>query len=159
VKQITDRQAELFPIADYESHPVGEWEWENDRSFELGTRKNSVPNSPSSELGTQNIPVPNSPVPELGTQNIPVPNSEFDELGTGKTHLTRDQIWKPPVGLLVQSWVKTDYYWYWKYYDNRRKKRSIYLGKKYNKAVAKAQLIGMPADAKPPKVRATSPQT
>jgi hypothetical protein len=159
VKKITDRQTEFFPLADYESAPVGDWQWENARTFELGIKKFSVPNSPSPELGTKKFSVPNSPSPELGTQKIPVPNSDFDELGTGKTARTRDQIWKPPVGLLVQTWVKTDWYWYWKYYDNRRKKRSIYLGKKYNKAVAKALLIGIPADAKLATNRATPPDT
>ncbi len=158
MKKITDRQAELFPISEYESSPIGDYEWENDDKFELGTKKFPVPNSPPPELGTEKIPVPNSPLPELGTEKIPVPNSDFEELGTGKTERTRDQIWKPPVGLLVQTWVKTDWYWYWKYYDNRRKKRSIYLGKKYNKAVAKALLIGIPDDAKLAKIRATPPE-
>jgi hypothetical protein len=159
VRPITDRQTEFFPLVDYESSSIGEWEWENDRRFELGTKKISVPNSPPPELGTKKISVPNPPPPELGTEKNPVPNSDFEELGTGKTTRTRDEIWKPPVGLLVQTWVKTDWYWYWKYYDNRRKKRSIYLGKKYNKAVAKAQLIGTPADAKLTSIRASPPDT
>jgi hypothetical protein len=132
---------------------------EDGLNSELGTNGILVPNSPSSELGTKKNLVPNSPLPELGTEKIPVPNSDFEELGTGKTERTRAEIWKPPVGLLVQTWVKTDWYWYWKYYANCRKKRSIYLGKKYNKAVAKAQLIGIPADAKLAKNRANPPDT
>jgi hypothetical protein len=166
VKKISDRQASLFDVSAYESEPESKYLWEDGDNQELGTRNFPVPNSTSPKLGTEKFPVPNStssvpnsPLPELGTEKNLVPNSDFEELGTGKTTRTRDQIWKPPVGLLTQKWIKTDWYWYWQYYDNRRKKRSIYLGKKYNKAVMKAQQMGIPADAKPPKVRATSPTT
>jgi hypothetical protein len=159
VKKITDRQQEFFSLDEYTSNPIGEWEWENSVPNQLGTEKFPVPNSPPPELGTKKIPPPNSYFHLINKEEILTPNSDFEELGTGKTERTRDQIWKPPVGLLVQTWVKTDWYWYWKYYDNRRKKRSIYLGKKYNKAVAKAQLMGIPADAKPPKIRASPPDT
>jgi hypothetical protein len=172
VNLITERQQELFIIDQYGAAPIGDWEWENSVPNQLGTKNMSVPNSPSSKLGTEISPVPNSisleiPIsnrkkldsdPRIGNIEELVPNSAYDELGTGKTSLTRAEIWKPPVGLLVQTWIKNDWYWYWKYYDNRRKKRSIYLGKKYNKAVAKAQLIGIPADAKPHSIRASPPK-
>jgi hypothetical protein len=159
VKKITDRQQEFFPLDEYSKNPIGEWEWENSLPNQLGTKKISVPNSPAPELGTEKIPVPNLHFHLINKEEISVPNSDFEELGTGKSKRSRAEIWKPPTGLLTQKWVKTDWYWYWQYYDNRLKKRSLYLHKKYNKAVAKAQLIGIPADAKPSKCRASPPAT
>ncbi len=174
MRTISDRQSSLFDVSAYESPPENYYYLEDGVNSELGTEIFLVPNSSDKELGTQTTPVPNSSDKELGTQTTPVPNSsdkelgtdkslvpnsDIQELGTGKTHRTRAEIYKPSVGILVQTWVKTDWYWYWKYYDIRRKKRSMYLGKKYNKAVSKVQLIGIPADAKLGKIRATPPDT
>ena len=88
----------------------------------------------------------------LGTENlgteILVPKS--------KLLVPKFDNWQPPIGTIEQKPVGIYHYWYWRYYDNRGKKASLYLGKDYNRAVAKCQKIGVPTDAKPPK---TSPQT
>jgi hypothetical protein len=133
VKPIKDRQVSLFSIDDYEDRVGEEWGWFDGRNSELGTNILPVPNSDNCELGTNILPVPNSDRSELGTNIHSVPNC--------------DQ-WKPPIGCLQQKWIKDRQYWYWRYYDNRRKKRSLYLGRDYNKAILKAQKIGIPADAK-----------
>jgi hypothetical protein len=135
VNPISDRQVSLFAIDDYTDASAAHWGWLDVDNSELGTKKFLVPNSPNSELGTKEISVPNSGGNGNGGGKILVPNS--DE-------------WKPPVGCLQQKWIKDIKYWYWRYYDNRRKKRSLYLGRDYNKAIRKAQKIGIPPDAKLP---------
>ena len=138
VRTITeDRQASLFDISAYESDRGTDfdYDWENDRTLDNRTQKFSVPNSRSSGDRLENLPDPSTDE-KLGTKNFLVPN--FDE-------------WKPPIGCLQKKWIKNDYYWYWRYYDNRLKKASMYLGRDYNKAVRKCQKIGVPPDAKPPK--------
>jgi|GEM_PF-5822867 len=114
---------QLSLIADVESIdlPLSDWGWENERTGKLGTKNLLVPNFPSAELGTKNLLVPNFPE------------------------------WTLPIGCLQQKWIKDRKYWYWRYYDNRGKKASLYLGKDYNKAIAKVKKIGIPADAKIPK--------
>ncbi len=125
--QISDRELTLFDLDQYERSAQVQWGWLDRDNTELGTKKILVPNSPTSELGTKKILVPNS-----------------------------DQ-WTPPVGCLQQKWVKDHKYWYWRYYNLKGKKASLYLAKDYNKAISKAQKIGVPTDAKPLKHRATPP--
>jgi len=139
-------------------------------SERLGTKnQNDIPNQPSpttERLGTKNqndIPNPSPPTTErLGTKNQNlVPNSsDTERLGT-KENLVPNQlkIWKPPIGCLNQKWMKANQYWYWSYYKAKGKKTSLYLAKDYNDAIAKAKEIGIPANAKPPKIRATPPKT
>jgi hypothetical protein len=110
---------------------------------ELGTDDRIVGDWGWEKLGTKDSLVPNSPLPELGTKIWLVPN--FDD-------------WKPPIGCLQQKWIKDHQYWYWRYYDNRGKKASLYLCKDYNKAIRKAIKIGVPTDAKLPNMPATDPQ-
>lgn len=126
--KIFGSQLSLIAESDVDELPVGDWDYD-----ELGTDKILVPNFPDPELGTKKILVPNSHLPELGTKEWIPPN--YDN-------------WKPPIGCLQQKWIKDRQYWYWRYYDNRGKKASLYLHKDYNKAVRKAMKIGVPSDAK-----------
>jgi hypothetical protein len=99
--------------------------------------------SHENELGTEIFLVPNCQNSELGTRNlglISVPNSD----------------WKPPIGCLQEKVIKSNKYWYWRYYDQRGKKRSLYLGTEYRMAIIKARVIGVPKDAKLPKSRNTA---
>jgi hypothetical protein len=80
VKPISDRQAVLFDLTQYERSDVVKWGWLEDG--ELGTKETLVPNSPSQKLGTKEISVPNSPSQKLGTEEISVPNSPSQKLGT-----------------------------------------------------------------------------
>jgi hypothetical protein len=152
-----DRQGTLFDLDRYAGESELRWGWLDEEvppRTELGTKNLSVPNPPLPELGTKDLLVPNPPLPELGTKDLLVPNSpirRWDE--------PIPDNWKPPIGCLQRKWVKDHQYWYWRYYDNRRKKRSVYLGKDYNKSVAKAIKIGVPTDAKPLKRPASDPQT
>jgi hypothetical protein len=118
---------------------------------ELGTEDRPVGDWDYDELGTNKYLVPNSSIPELGTNKILVPN--FTKWDADLSD------WQPPIGCLQQKWIKDHQYWYWRYYDNRHKKRSLYLGKDYNKAVRKAIKIGLPTDAKIPNLPTTNPQT
>jgi hypothetical protein len=95
---------------------------------------------------------------QLGTKKKLVPNADDEQLGTKKMLVPNSEIWKPPIGCLNQKWVKSDKYWYWSYYKSKGKKTSLYLAKDYNEAIAKAKKIGIPANAKPPKIRAPPPE-
>lgn len=146
--KISDRQGELFDRSEYDGSDSGMWGWLEPDVIELGTKKKLVPNAP----------LPNLPA-ELGTKKSLVPNADNDdELGTKNFLVPNCEIWKPPIGCLNQKWVKSDRYWYWSYYKSKGKKGSLYLAKDYNDAVAKAKKIGMPPNAKPPKIRATPPE-
>jgi hypothetical protein len=138
VKPISDRQATLFDLSEYERVDVLQWGW-LDEDPKLGTKENSVPNSSPSELGTKEILVPNFESTYV-----------WEEKYEGK-YL---EDWKPPVGCFDRKWIKDHQYWCWRYYDLKGKKRSIHLHKDYNKAVRKAIKIGIPHDAKPPKLPA-----
>jgi hypothetical protein len=145
--KISDGQATLFDLTEYARSDSVQWGW-LDADPKLGTKESLVPNSPSSKLGTKESLVPNSPPQELGTNKISVPN--FEPMGTWAEKFNGVYLeeWKPIMGCLQQKWVKNQQYWYWRYYDNRGKKRSLYLAKDYNKAVRKVIKIGVPTDAK-----------
>lgn len=115
---------------------------------ELGTNDPPVGDWHSDELGTNEILVPNSPPSELGTNKILVPNFQLPTIWEEKFDGQYIEEWKPPIGCLQQKWVKDHQYWYWRYYDDRGKKFSKYLGKDYTKAVRKCIKIGTPANAK-----------
>ena len=133
MRKINDRQGELFDRSEYDGLDDGIWGWLEPDLTELGTKQKLVPN-----------PHPSPLTDELGTKKKLVPNSDK---------------WKPPIGCLNRKWVKVDWYWYWSYYKSERKKTSLYLAKDYNDAIAKAKKIGIPPNAKPPKLRATPPDT
>jgi hypothetical protein len=156
VMKISDGQATLFDIAAYAIDPGEKWGW-LDEDPTLGTNKSLVPNSPSQKLGTEDSLVPNSPPEKLGTNTSLVPN--FEPMGTWAEKFNGVYLeeWKPIMGCLQQKWVKNHQYWYWRYYDNRGKKRSLYLGRDYNKAVRKVIKIGVPTDAKLPNLPASDP--
>jgi hypothetical protein len=148
VRKIKADQGELFDRSEYAGSDSGTWGWCDPDHNELGTKKKLVPNAALPEVTQQ-----------LGTKKSLVPNAdEDDELGTKKFLVPNAQIWKPPIGCLNQKWVKSDRYWYWSYYKSKGKKGSLYLAKDYNEAIAKAKKIGMPPNAKPPKLRATPPE-
>ncbi len=160
VKKISDRQATLFNLDEYAVESEVKWGW-LDEDPKLGTNKTLVPSSPTSELGTNKTLVPNSPTSELGTNKTLVPNFEPTDTWEEKYDGVYLEDWVPPLGCLQQKWVKNCQYWYWRYYDLRGKKRSLYLSKDYNKAVRKVIKIGVPTDAKIPKSShaKTDPQT
>ena len=147
-------QLSLIAESDFEELPVGDWDYD-----ELGTNNFLVPNSSVQKLGTNKFLVPNFPPRELGTNNFLVPNFPATELGTKEWTPPDLSEWKPPMGCLQQKWIKDHQYWYWRYYDNRGKKASLYLHKDYNKAVRKAIKIGVPHDAKPLKSSASQADT
>jgi hypothetical protein len=156
VMTISDGQATLFDIDRYAIESGEKWGW-LDEDPKLGTKESLVPNSPSSKLGTDKSLVPNSPSSKLGTNKISVPN--FETMGTWAEKFNGVYLeeWKPIVGCLQQKWVKNQQYWYWRYYDNRGKKRSIYLCKDYSEAVRKVIKMEMPTDAKLPHLPASDP--
>lgn len=144
VMKISGQQATLFDLEEYARSDVVQWGW-LDADPKLGTKDSLVPNPSLSRLGTKDLLVPNPPLPDTWSEKF---NGVYLEQ------------WKPIMGCLQQKWVKNCQYWYWRYYDNRGKKRSIYLCKDYSKAVRKVIKMGVPADAKPPNLPASdSPPT
>ena len=121
-------QLSLIAESDFDELPVGDWDYD--------------------QLGTDEILVPNSSIQKLGTKKILVPNFPHQKLGTKEWTAPDYSAWTPPIGCFQQKWIKDHQYWYWRYYDNRGKKASLYLHKDYNKAVLKAIKIGVPSDAK-----------
>ena len=146
-------QLSLIAESDFIDSPVGDWDYD-----ELGTDKSLVPNFSFQKLGTNEILVPNFPNSELGTSGILVPNFPNSELGTEIWTPPDYSNWKPPIGGFQQKWIKNHQYWYWRYYNLKGKKASLYLHKDYNKAVRKAMKIGVPPDAKLPNLSAPDPQ-
>lgn len=166
-------QLSLIAESDFTHRPIGDWEYDelgtdnflkpkayglelgtedllvpNFPDQKLGTEILLVPNYPDQKLGTNNFLVPNSHNSELGTNNFLVPNSHHTELGTDNFLVPNSYKWQPPIGNLEQKPIKDRQYWYWRYYDNRGKKASLYLARDYNKAVRKAMKIGIPPNAK-----------
>jgi hypothetical protein len=155
---------QLSLIAELESDDLAPGDWDYEK---LGTKENLVPNFPPKKLGTYNLLVPSFPPKKLGTEISLVPNfAELDRTGSpSMTHtqayepLTLPPRWdeptgpnyKPQVGCLDRKWIKSHQYYCWRYYDKSGKKRSIHLGKDYNKAVRRCIKIGVPYDAKLPK--------
>ncbi|WP_310485716.1 hypothetical protein [Chamaesiphon sp. VAR_48_metabat_403] len=110
------------------------------------------------ELDAYDFPVGDWDYDELGTEIFLVPNSPIQKLGTEISLVPNSDNWQPPIGGFEQKWIKDHQYWYWRYYDNRGKKRSLYLAKDYNKAIRKAIKIGVPTDAKLPNLSASHSQ-
>ena len=100
------------------------------------------------ESGFMHQPVGDWEYDELGTEICLVPNFPDRELGTEICLVPNSYKWQPPIGGLEQKPIKDRNYWYWRYYDNRGKKASLYLARDYNKAVARAIKIGIPPNAK-----------
>jgi hypothetical protein len=186
VKPISDRQAVLFDLTEYECADAVKWGW-LEEDPKLVTEKSLVTNSPAPKLVTEKSLVTNSPAPKLVTEKSSVTNSPAPKLVTEKSSVTNSPLsitetylspapsfestyiweekyegkyledWKPKVGCLSPKWSKNHQYWCWRYYDCDGKKRSIHLHKDYNKAVRKAIKIGVPFDAKLPNLPASDP--
>ena len=140
--KLAGEQLSLIAELEFDDRRVGDWGWDD-----VGTEQISVPTLAGSKVGTKQIPVPTLAGSKIGTKEIPVPIFTVDFRVTEK--------WHPPVGCLEQKWSKDRKYWYWRYYDNRGKKRSLYLAKDYNKSIRKAMKIGVPSDAKSPQPTST----
>ena len=149
-------QLSLIAESDFTHQPIGDWEYD-----ELGTEILLVPNIRDRELGTEISKAHSFKDSELGTEDFDFPNFSDRELGTEISLVPNWYKWQPPIGGLEQKPIKDRKYWYWRYYDNRGKKASLYLAKDYNKAVARAIKIGIPANAKSPQnpVLSTDSQT
>jgi hypothetical protein len=167
--KLSGSQLSLIAEIEEDEYQVGDWHYDelgteeilvpNFSLPELGTTKSLVPNFSPPELGTNQTLVPNFPDSELGTNPILVPNFFPPELGTNQTLVPNSDEWKPPIGCLQQKWIKDHQYWYWRYYNSKGKKASLYLAKDYNKAIRKAKKIGVPPDAKLPNLPPPDPQT
>jgi hypothetical protein len=96
---------------------------------------------------------------ELGTEISSVPNSQETELGTEIRWdpLVPNRDWKPPIGCLQEKIIKGNAYWYWRYYGQDGRKKSVYLGTNRMMSIIKARKWGIPADAKLPKQRSPAP--
>ena len=145
-------QLSLIAESDFTHRPIGDWEYD-----ELGTDNFLKPKAYGLELGTEDLLVPNFPDRELGTEIFLVPNFPDRELCPLISLVPNSYKWQPPIGCLEQKPIKNRQYWYWRYYDNRGKKASLYLARDYNKSVARAIKIGIPPHAKQAQV--TLPQT
>jgi hypothetical protein len=86
VKPISDRQAVLFDLTQYECADAVKWGWLEEG--ELVTDKSSVTNSPSQKLVTDKSSVTNSPSQKLVTDKSSVTNSPSQKLVTEKSLVT-----------------------------------------------------------------------
>jgi hypothetical protein len=87
----------------------------------------------------------------LGSTELPDPKLTIVVLGSGNSVDPKTDF-KLPIGNLERKPINKQLYWYWRYYNHAGKKRSIYLAKDYNKAIAKVRRLGIPSDVKPASV-------
>lgn len=161
VKQIKDIQPTLFDTSIYESRSGHRWGWESGEGLELNLLiPPSNKSQPLKQYGSKFL-VPNSDAQKLGTKNEDPEIADAGELGTNNSLVPNSELWQPPIGCFEQKWIKDRPYWYWRYYNDRGKKASLYLAKDYNRAIRRAMLIGVPTDAKNPHPSRspTDPQT
>ena len=71
MKPISDRQATLFDLDQYQCDDLVKWGWLEPEDTQLGSNKNLLPNAPVREQTPPDILLPNQPVREQNNNLLP----------------------------------------------------------------------------------------